>query len=104
MKARTWSRLPTLGPILFVLITVGDTQSSPTSNPVILHLPGIPGPYCAYGVEKRLMEREEVEKVTMSWEKESLIVSLKEGMELSSKSIEEVMKKADYPYRYSIQR
>ena len=104
MKARTWSRLPTLGPILFVLITVGDTHSSPTSNPVILHLPGIPGAYCAYGVEKRLLEQAEVKKVTISWEKESLIVSVKPGMELSSKHIEEVMKKADYPYRYSIER
>lgn len=71
---------------------------------MILHLPGIPGPYCAYGVEKRLLEQEEVEKVTISWDKEGLIVLLKEGMELSPKRIEEVMKKADYPYRYSIER
>lgn len=103
MKARTWSRLPTLGPILFLLITVGDTHSLPASNPVILHLPGIPGPYCVYGVEKRLLELEEVRQVAISWDKEALIVFLKEGAELSPGRIDQVMQKADYPYRYSVE-
>lgn len=74
-----------------------------SSNPLILHLPGIPGPYCAYGVEKRLLELEEVQQVTISWNKEALIVSLKEGAELSPGRIEEIIKKADYPYGYSVE-
>ena len=90
-----------LGLIALVLIPLSTAASS---NPILLRLPGVPGPYCAYGVEKRLLEQAEVKKVTISWEKESLIVSVKPGMELSSKHIEEVMKKADYPYRYSIER
>lgn len=70
----------------------------------MLRLPGIPGPYCAYGVEKRLLELEEVLQVAISWDKEALMVFLKEGAELSPGRIEEVMKKADYPYRYSIEQ
>jgi hypothetical protein len=75
-----------------------------SSHPLILHLPGIPGPYCAYGVEKRLLELEEIQQVTISWDNEALNVYVKAGAALSPGRIEEIMKKADYPYRYSIKR
>ena len=101
MKSWRWCTLVTLGLILSLFIPIWAT---PRSNPLILHVPGIPGPYCAYGVEKRLLELEEVRQVSISWDNEALIIFLKEGAELSPGRIDKVIRKADYPYRYSIQQ
>ena len=89
-----------LGLIALVLIPLSTAASS---NPILLRLPGVPGPYCAYGVEKRLLELEEVRQVSIAWDKEALIIFLKEGAELSAGRIEKVIQKADYPYRYAIE-
>lgn len=100
MKSLAWWSLLSLGLILSPFNPIWATRKS---NPLILHLPGVPGPYCAYGVEKRLLELEEVQQVAISWDKEALIIFLKEGAELSPGRVEKVIQKADYPYRYSIE-
>ncbi|MGH7424933.1 MAG: hypothetical protein ACREJP_02050 [Candidatus Methylomirabilales bacterium] len=90
--------------LILIALVLTSLSSGASSNPIMLRLPGIPGPYCAYGVEKRLLELEEVQQVTISWDNEALMVFMKDGAELSPERIDEVMKKADYPYRYSIER
>ena len=65
-----------------------------------MSVPGIPGPYCAYGVEKRFRELDGVKRVDLLWEEETIRAELVEGAAITREQIMEAMKKADYPYEY----
>ena len=69
---------------------------------VIVSVPGIPGPYCAYGVEKRLFELAGVRRVDLLWEKEQIRVSIKDDKTVTSEQILAAFEKSEYPYDYKI--
>ncbi len=69
---------------------------------VIISVPGIPGPYCAYGVEKRLLEIAAVKSVAIRWQKEQIRAKLEQGSSVTEPEIRQAVENADYPYDYSI--
>ncbi len=91
--------------IAFLLLLLG-TAAIPASaagpDAMVLSVPGIPGPYCAYGLEKRLLQIESVKRVEIIWAKEELRVIPKDGARIGRDRIEEAVRRADYPYRYRI--
>lgn len=68
----------------------------------VLSVPGIPGPYCAYGVEKRLFDLDGVSRVDLLWEKEQIRVFIANGKTVTPDQILTAVKKSDYPYEYKI--
>ena len=69
---------------------------------IILSVPGIPGPYCAYGVEKRLLELDGIVRVELHWKDETIRAVIAEGRTVTVDQIRTAVKLADYPYDYSI--
>ncbi len=69
---------------------------------VIVSVPGIPGPYCAYGVEKRLFELDGISRVDLLWEKEQIRVSIKDDKTVTSEKILAAFERSEYPYDYEI--
>ena len=69
---------------------------------VIVSVPGIPGPYCAYGVEKRLYELDGVHRVVPVWEKEQIRILIKDGETVTSEQIRAAFERSEYPYDYKI--
>lgn len=69
---------------------------------IILSVPGIPGPYCAYGVEKRLFELDGVQRVDLLWKEEKIRVLIADGKVVTSDQIIMAVKKSDYPFEYNI--
>jgi cation transport ATPase len=70
---------------------------------IVLAVPGIPGPYCAYGIEKRLLQLEEVKRVQIDWVAEHLVIELRRSdTPPEVEEIEKAIQAADYPYRYTI--
>jgi len=87
---------------IFILFTYSFSRAS-TDQIVIIAVPGIPGPYCAYGLEKRLLEQAGVESVELLWEEEKIRVTMTEGKILTKEILDEIAKKADYPYKYFLE-
>ncbi len=84
---------------LFLLIAAPlGTQA----GEIVLSVPGIPGPYCAYGIEKRLLEITGVRRVDLSWQQERITVTVEDDSSITSADIENAVAKSDYPYDYSV--
>lgn len=86
-------------------ITAGQFAEGPLAvgaQVIVISVPNIPGPYCAYGVEKRLLELEGVDEVQTSWEREQIRIVTKEKARLTADGIKQAIKRADYPYTYDI--
>ena len=81
-----------------------EAASAAGDREIIVSVPGIPGPYCAYGVEKRFRELDGVKRVDLLWEEETIRAELVEGAAITREQIMEAMKKADYPYEYTIKK
>lgn len=69
---------------------------------IVIAVPGIPGPYCAYGAEKRLLELKGVEAVTTAWAREEIRIVVNDSARISAEDIKDAMRRADYPYKYEI--
>ena len=69
---------------------------------MIVSVPGIPGPYCTYGMEKRLFELAGVRRVDLLWEKEQIRLSIKDDKTVTSEQILAAFEKSEYPYDYKI--
>ena len=79
------------------------TQSGAAGDKeIILSVPGIPGPYCAYGVEKRLLELDGILRVELRWKDETIRAVIAEGKAVTADQVRMAVKKADYPYEYTI--
>lgn len=68
-----------------------------------ISIPDVPGPYCVYGVEKRLREIPAVESVRLLWKEDAIRVVPRAGMALRREAIEAAMERAEYPYAYSVE-
>lgn len=84
------------------VIPLGAEPLAVEERDIIVSVPGIPGPYCAYGAEKRLLELDGVERVELLWKEERLRIVIAAGKVVTAKQIEAAMKRADYPYDYSV--
>ena len=83
-----------------VLLALG--QGTASAREIVIAVPGIPGPYCAYGAEKRLLELKGVEAVTVSWESELIRIVVNDSARIAAEDIKRAMKRADYPYKYEV--
>lgn len=94
--------------ILTLIAGIGGTQLVMThslaaeDSGIILSVPGIPGPYCAYGVEKRLLELDGIVRVELRWKDETIRAVIVEGKAVTADQVRMAVKKADYPYEYTI--
>jgi mercuric ion binding protein len=72
------------------------------ANEIILEVPGIPGPYCAYGIEKRLLELVGVTEVKTRWDTAQIRILTSDQSRITADDIKRAVSRADYPYRYQI--
>lgn len=89
--------------IFFLAIVSSESISGPgQDSEIFISVPGIPGPYCAYGLEKRLLEVPEIKEVDLLWSEEKIRIISKDRRKVSRSKIDEAIRKADYPYSYRI--
>lgn len=69
---------------------------------IVLAVPGIPGPYCAYGVEKRLLELDGVTEVKTFWRSEQIRIVTNDKTRITADDIKRAIKRADFPYKFEI--
>ncbi len=84
------------------LVLIASTVAGQAAE-IIISVPGIPGPYCAYGVEKRLLEIDGIKNVSIRWQKEQIRAELEPGSQVSELEIRQAVERADYPYDYSVE-
>ena len=85
-----------------VIAYSGAGAAAEPQQEIVISVPGVPGPYCAYGVEKRLLELKVIDRVQLLWEKEQIRATLKPGGEITESELAKLMASADYPYGYNI--
>jgi len=68
MKIRALS--PALG-----LLSIASAVTGQAAE-IIISVPGIAGPYCAYGVEKRPLEIDGIKNVSVRWQTEKISAEL----------------------------
>lgn len=69
----------------------------------VISVPGIPGPYCAYGIEKRLRELPGIGRVELDWNEERIKAMVTAGHTVTSVQIRDAVERSEYPYRYRIE-
>jgi len=72
-----------------------DTASAAEPH-VVVQVQGLSCPFCAYGIEKKFVEREEVDSVFVALEQNEVRLWLKPGMELTATEIEEAVEEAGF--------
>lgn len=70
---------------------------------ITIAVPGIPGPYCMYGLEKRLADLAGVDRIELLWDDDAIRVLAKPGVSLSRAVIDDAVARAEYPYPYSVE-
>ncbi|MBI4544250.1 MAG: hypothetical protein HY703_03545 [Gemmatimonadetes bacterium] len=81
-------------------VRVGADAAS--AGALTISVPGIPGPYCAYGIEKRVLELPSVARVELDWEREEIRVVGQEGRVLTAAALRAAVEASEYPYDYAI--
>ncbi|MBI2288230.1 MAG: heavy-metal-associated domain-containing protein [Chloroflexi bacterium] len=84
------------------MIFLSPDAFASSEKEIILSVPGIPGPYCAYGLEKRLLELEGVERVDLLWRIDQIRIVVIKDNKVTPDEIREAVRRADYPYQYTI--
>lgn len=88
--------------LFLAIISLRSGLSPAQEGETLLSVPGIPGPYCAYGLEKRLLEIEGVQAVDLLWNEEKIRVVIGDKRKVTRSEIKEAIHRADYPYHYTI--
>jgi hypothetical protein len=94
------SVLAMLGAGVALLRSPAESQGR---SEITIRVPDVPGPYCVYGIEKRLAELPEVAGVRLLWEEDEIRVAMRPGAATSRERIEEAIERAEYPYPYSVE-
>lgn len=93
---------------VFLIVTAGDTAGQRQRDDQVgtqqltISVPGIPGPYCMYGIEKRLAEMPEIEQIDLQWDAEEIRITVEPGASVTRQRLEDAIERAEYPYKYSI--
>jgi copper chaperone CopZ len=82
------------------VVTAAVTVAS--AREFIISVPGIPGPYCAYGIEKRLAQLPGVTKIELLWKEAQIRATVADDSSLTMAQIEEAVRRADYPCKFGI--
>lgn len=82
------------------VVTASATVAS--AREFVISVPGIPGPYCAYGIEKRLAQLPGVTKIDLMWKEAQIRATVADYSNLTPAQIEEAVRRADYPYKYAV--
>lgn len=98
---RSW--LATLSALSLGIVSFQANAASQAQHEVTISVPGIPGPYCMYGIEKRLAEMPEVADVRLLWEEDAIRIGLKPGATVTREDMEAAIERAEYPYEYSVE-
>lgn len=85
------------------LLLLRPAGGSEARGEIIVSVPGVPGPYCMYGVEKRLADLPEVADMRLDWAAEEIRILLNPGATTTRERIEEAIERAEYPYEYRIE-
>lgn len=88
--------------IVIGMLTVPSDAARQAQQAITISVPGIPGPYCMYGIEKRLADLPAVERIDLLWDQDRIRVVVKNGMAIPRGQIDEAVKRSEYPYEYSI--
>jgi hypothetical protein len=90
-----------------LILAIGGTvaaalSTSASAEAIDVAVPGIPGPYCAYGAQKRLLEIPGVLKVEIRWKEEIMRVVTDAQTAVSPQAVLDAFKRADYPLKYEL--
>jgi len=83
--------------LLLALIWPAVTLSAETLYEI--RVDGLACPYCAYGIEKKFMQRENVKQFDMDLEKGVVKVTLKDGEEITESQLKQLFDDAGFSYR-----
>lgn len=109
MGRSSW-RARVVGGSLLAALTVlvaqgaGGGRAQRSTGDIMIAIPGVPGPYCVYGIEKRLRELPGIERVDLLWEDERIGVVLAAGSRLTEDDVREAVERSEYPYEYRVSR
>lgn len=68
-----------------------------------ISVPGIPGPYCMYGIEKRLRALPGMARIELRWREEEIRVEAAAGATFTPADLRAAVERAEYPYRYTVE-
>lgn len=92
-----------LAALAALLASLRGPAGAQARGEITISVPDVPGPYCVYGIEKRLREMPEVKGVRLLWEEDEIRVALKQGAVVSREQIESAIERAEYPYPYLVE-
>lgn len=64
-----------------------------------IRVDGLACPYCAYGIEKKFMQRGGIKQFDMDFEKGVVKVTLKDGVEMTELQLKQLFDEAGFTYR-----
>lgn len=83
-------------------VVLAASATAASAREFIISVPGIPGPYCAYGIEKRLAQLPGVTKIELLWKDAQIKATVADDSSPTLAQIEEAVHRADYPYKFGI--
>lgn len=85
--------------LLFIVLLLSSTILLANGNQYELRVDGLSCPYCAYGVEKKLIRTNGVQSIEFDLEKGLVIVKVQEGYTLSKEQLEKLLADAGFTLR-----
>jgi len=82
----------------FIQFSVAQDQNIPKPD-IIVGVDGLACPFCAYGIEKKLLKIDAVQKLFVDIENGTIELKLKEKAVLSEEDIRKAIKKAGFEVR-----
>lgn len=83
----------------FLLAMAWPTVTLAVETLYEIRVDGLACPYCAYGIEKKFMQREGVIQFDMDLEKGLVKVTLKDGEEMTERQLKQLFDEAGFSYR-----
>ncbi len=85
--------------LLTVIMLFWSTTLSAAGTQYNLRVDGLACPFCAYGVEKKLIKSEGVEAVSFDLEKGLVVVKTKTGIALTEEHLKQLVNDAGFTLR-----
>ncbi len=85
--------------LTFLVVSFSLAQDQTTNQQIKVEVDGLSCPFCAYGLEKKLMEIDGITKVEISVEKGEALLSLDGETEVDPETVRSEVKKAGFTPR-----
>ncbi|MGI8547626.1 MAG: hypothetical protein ACR2M1_09860 [Gemmatimonadaceae bacterium] len=72
------------------------------ASEIIISVPGVPGPYCVYGIDKRVRDLAGIAQVDLLWPEEKIRVVLAPGSSTTAADVRRAVERSEYPYHYTV--